>query len=708
MRDENVPSSALNEESKFLHPKFNVEASSKLWRFAYDLAGSNREEVILDWEFEVGAKSKFTDIQNKGLLLEFQNFMQTAITADDAGIRMEVGSIPSTFMGLRELAVFMVSRGLKSIREMTSALSWEYVEELDDQYTDVVNVQGRERKWTFSSAFKLLHPLVQFHTVSRVCKSRPIAGPSEAPFDGRSTYNVVVHSLGLQKNGRLGPIEDDISVPALSEAQMWIECGAEDLVDLVNNVMPALELARSQTGPRRNEVLKEIRSRIERFEMSTNPLTGLAWHESLEPYERTTEYGEFEVSGLQVLRRAIIEMQSACTTVIQGCTGIRSHELMGLRVSNEAAIGGGIVETSRSTDLVMDVFSLVGISAKRQETQHRWTAGFRPSGTNSLPIIVVAVDVLCRLFAYWRELSGRSDLLLSFTSAKSLPTDASNVGRMHTAKHAIHQREFAANALVRRLGISKEQAISLVRALRPQRWRPTFAHFVYRSNPKLITQLRHHFRHMSEQITDHGYIGNDPELLAELEGERTMETARMMLEISVGKMVVAGPAAALLKKHASSVTRLVEKMEGEDSLQKAAALVELADIHLWTGTYASCLINILPGKSSCNSQAAMLPRAARPNFGARSPGLCSSCQCCVILPEHQDFWEQRLKANERLVAEEQRGQTFSKGSAAGRRVAQSRSILARLTEVSEVVSADSDETPSRCQSLNEPANYGDD
>ncbi|PZP82438.1 MAG: integrase, partial [Stenotrophomonas maltophilia] len=109
--------------------------------------------------------------------------------------------------------------------------------------------------------------------------------------------------------------------------------------------------------------------------MSTNPLTGLAWHESLEPYERTTEYGEFEVSGLQVLRRAIIEMQSACTTVIQGCTGIRSHELMGLKVSNEAAIGGGIVETSRSTDLVMDIFSLVGISAKRQETQHRWTAG---------------------------------------------------------------------------------------------------------------------------------------------------------------------------------------------------------------------------------------------------------------------------------------------------------------------------------------------
>lgn len=693
-----MPNSKLRSDIKFSHPKFNIEPSSSVWRFPYELAGTSTGEVVIDWNFLVDSKSRFTEKKHSELLHEFRAFMEVSITADDAGIRMEVGSIPHAFMGLRELAIFMVARRLKSIRDITSDISWQYVEELEEQYTDVVNVQGRDRKWTHSSAMKVLHPLVQFYTVSRVCKSRKIAGPCEAPFDGRSTYSVVVNSLGLQKNGRLGPIEDAISIPTLSEAQAWIELGADDLVTLVNDVMPMLEQSRSITGPRRIELLGEIRSRIENFEMSTSATTGVPWHDSLQPYERVTEYGEFELSGLQVLRRRIIEMQSACTTIIQGCTGIRSHELIGLKVTNETAVGGGIVETRPSTDGLMDVFSLAGISAKRQETQHRWTAGFRPAGTTSLPLVVVAVDVLRRLFSYWRRLSGRNDLILSFSSGKSLPTEASNVGRMYAAKSAIHQREFSAYALVRRKGLATTDAIKLVRALRPQRWRPTFAQFVYRTRPALITQLRHHFRHMSEQITDQGYIGNDPELLADLEGERTMATARMMLEISLGRMVVAGPAATLLKKHANSVAQSIEDVEGTGVTEKAAALVEIADIRIWTGTYASCLINIMPSKSSCNSQAAMLPRAARPNFGTRSPGLCATCQCCVILPEHREFWEDRLKANELLVAEEERrGQQLSRGSAAARRAAQSRSIVARLGGASAVGSDDSDETQSRSQ-----------
>lgn len=693
-----MTSTPVKNPSKFVHPKFNLEPNDTTWRFPYEMPGAQIEEVVIDWDFGVGKKGSFTDPENRRMLLEFQNFLQTSITADDAGIRMEVGSITGTFMGLREIAIFMIGRGAKSIKEMTSALSWEYLEDLDAQYTEVLNSQGRERQWTHATAFKLLHPLVQIYTVSRVCKSRPIVGPCEAPFDGRSAYNVVVHSLGLLKGDRLQPIEDAVAVPTLSEAQLWIEFGADDLVDLINDVMPALKEARSAKGHLKNERLKGIRSRIETYEMSTNPRTGLPWHDSLEPYERVTELGDFEVSGLQALRRMVTEMQSACATIIQGCTGIRSHELMGLKISDAAATGGGIVEQTLSSDSLMDVFSLVGKSAKRQETQHRWAAGFRPTGTSSLPLVVVAVDVLCRLFSYWRELSGKNDLFLSFTAPKSLPTDASNVGRMHTCKQAIYQRDFAANALVRRSGELKEDAIELVRGVRPQRWRPTFAHFVFRTNPRLIVQLRQHFRHMSEQITDQGYIGNDPELLGDLEGERTMATARMMLEISLGQQVAAGPAAALLKKHADSLAQSLDSMEGESSLERAAALVEVADIRIWTGTYASCLIDILPAKSSCNTQAAILPRVARPNFGVRSPGLCSACQCCVILPEHKDFWAARLTANELLVAEEKRrGQQLGTASAAARRVAQSRSIVSRLEKAIVAESDDFAETQLRSQ-----------
>lgn len=81
------------------------------------------------------------------------------------------------------------------------------------------------------------------------------------------------------------------------------------------------------------------------------------------------------------------------------------------------------------------------------------------------------------------------------------------------------------------------QAIYEVRSLRPQRWRITFAHYVFRSKPELMPALRTHFRHMSEQITDQGYIGNDAALLENLEGERVMETSRFLVQITLGKPI---------------------------------------------------------------------------------------------------------------------------------------------------------------------------
>lgn len=93
----------MKNPSKFVHPKFNLEPNETTWRFPYEMPGAQIEEVVIDWDFDVGKKGRFTDPENRIMLLEFQNFLQTSITADDAGIRMEVGSITATFMGLRML-----------------------------------------------------------------------------------------------------------------------------------------------------------------------------------------------------------------------------------------------------------------------------------------------------------------------------------------------------------------------------------------------------------------------------------------------------------------------------------------------------------------------------------------------------------------------------------------------------------------------------
>ncbi|EED8090077.1 integrase, partial [Salmonella enterica subsp. enterica serovar Typhimurium] len=89
--------------------------------------------------------------------------------------------------------------------------------------------------------------------------------------------------------------------------------------------------ARSATGPRRIACFRQIKRHIEEFQMSPIPGTLTPWHEPLATIDRIDDAGdEREISGTQGLRRLILMTQSACSVLLQGCTGIRAHELIGL------------------------------------------------------------------------------------------------------------------------------------------------------------------------------------------------------------------------------------------------------------------------------------------------------------------------------------------------------------------------------------------
>ncbi|WP_282271655.1 integrase [Stenotrophomonas sp. PS02298] len=539
---------------------------------------------------------------------------------------------------------------------------------------------GRDRAWTHATAYKLIHPLTQIYEIADRLRARGGQAPCEAPFDGRRTYDVVTEPLGLARTGGLLPVPDEISVPILSYACEWIDYGSEDVIRLQAEVIPMLIGARSATGARRIVCLREIKRHIEEFQMSPIPGTLTPWHEPLIATDRTDDAGdEHEISGTQILRRLILMTQSACSTLLQACTGIRAHELIGLSLDHDPTLRHGVIKSVTSLDGLMEVFSICGISAKREATRHEWTAGLRPLGTKHLPIVLKSIEVLVRLMEPWRALSGSKALMLSFSHAKSLPSGTDGIGRMTASRNSILQREFAIEALMKKRGIDATQAMYEVRALRPQRWRVTFAHYVFRSKPDLMPALRTHFRHMSEQITDQGYIGNDAALLENLEGERVMETSRFLVQITLGKPIGGGPAQRLLMQHAESMAKALSVMDGETLIDKAVAYVKLTDLRIWTGIYASCLIDMVPDRSSCNPDASLLTVLASPNFGVRSPGLCAGCKCCIILPEHRDFWEDRLLKNQAIVQAERINPKDQRSKIAMSRVVQSRAVLKTIS-----------------------------
>ncbi len=665
-----------------LHPAFQVDYDSNVWTFIQTTVGQQKEFITVDWAIPVARGELLTDYKHRGLLAELKCYLMTAIIEDT--VRMMAGSIPATYMGLRELVKFMGERRIISLFDISTEVSWEYVENLEEQYTTAGGDVGRDRAWTHATAYKLIHPLTQIYEIAGSLRARGGQAPREAPFDGRRTYDVVTGPLGLARAGGLMPVPDEVSVPTLSYAYEWIDHGSEDVIRLQAQVIPMLISARSVTGARRLGHLREIKRHIEEFRMSPIPGTETPWHEPLIATDRTDEAGdEREISGLQSLRRLILMTQSACSALLQGCTGIRAHELIGLSLDHDPTLQHGVVRSVASLDGLMEIFSICGISAKREATRHEWTAGLRPLGTNHQPLALKAIDVLVRLMEPWRALSGTRTLMLSFSHAKSLPVTADGVGRMTASRNSILQREFAVEALMNKRGIDVEQARYEVRSLRPQRWRITFAHYVFRSKPELMPALRTHFRHMSEQITDQGYIGNDAALLENLEGERVMETSRFLVQITLGKPIGGGPAQRLLMQHAKSMAKALSGMDGETLIDKAVTYVKLTDLRIWTGTYASCLIDMLPDSSSCNPEASLLTIRAAPNFGVRSPGLCAGCKCCIILPEHRDFWEDRLLRNQAIVQEERNNSIDQPSKIAMSRVSQSRAVLKMISNAIE-------------------------
>jgi len=665
------------------------------WCFERSIEGQQTELVRLDWAFDVPGGTKFTDPEHSYLRNQLGSFIRVAME-ETAGIRMDVGSLPATFMGIRELATFMVKRNIDSVALLTSELSWEYIEELEEQYIEGSFDERRPRAWTHSVAYKLIHPLTQIYAVGAQLRAENIDSLPEPPFDGKATFAVVEDELGLKRGGGLAPIPDRVAIPVLSRAYEWIEYGSDDVIHIQTEFLRRRAMVAGKKGAHRAAGYAEIGKFLRDYEMAIVPETGQPWHESLLPRRRIDDNGNVvEVSTVQSVRRLVLNTIAAATICIQGCTGLRAHEMIGLKVSKVCDPLLGLVTLSASADELMEVFSINGTSRKRDATVHSWTAGLRPAGTSHQPIPVKAIEVLIELLAPWRAMKGRgahvvSNLLLTFTQSKSLPASAGQVGRMTAMRSTALQREFAADVLVARYGISIEEAWQEVRSIRPLRWRKTFANYVFRTKPTLLSALRDHYRHLSERITERGYIGSDVSLIEDLQGERELEAARLFTQIYLGKPVGAGPAHSMVMKHAADVAANLTQMEGESVLDRARAYVDLTGFRMWTSTYASCLINILPSESSCNPDASLLPGWEKPNFGLRSPTLCASCRCCLILPEHRDFWAKRMVDNQKIVDEEkQMPRTRPGRTVASQRVAQSRAILKHLDEVSASESADS-------------------
>src|SRR3989304_2142845 len=118
-------------QAETLHPSFQVDYDSDIWTFAQTTVAQQKEFVTVDWAIPLARGELLTDHKHRALLAELKCYLKTAIIEDT--VRMTVGSIPATYMGLRELVKFMGQRKIHSLFDISTAVSWEYIEGLEEQ-----------------------------------------------------------------------------------------------------------------------------------------------------------------------------------------------------------------------------------------------------------------------------------------------------------------------------------------------------------------------------------------------------------------------------------------------------------------------------------------------------------------------------------------------------------------------------------------------
>lgn len=637
-----------------------VRIGEENWQFPNKVPGQRDANTKLIWGFDLYDGTKLTDPENQGLLREFCLFVVSKVLDPRSSKFPKIGTVIGYGHGLRLIGRWMRARGYKSVAEITSLGSMDFAtycvevagghrpecEALPAE--DLIGAEDSNIGPSFQTPWNGISTLNNLYKQRDAMRELGSSVMGEIPFEGRSASTVLRDDFGIEKNGRLEPIPDDVTVPLLNTAARMLGAPARDIIELQSIYSTVLSM------PPGSERLEQYRENIEafrNFKFSTIDGESGAWREPIHSFKRVYRDGRtVEVKVSQAVRRIIMDLQTACALVIQGATGMRAHEVLGADVDSELTEEGlpSCIETEVTRDGTMVRYFYKSRTLKVHERDERWLLGARIVESEREPISVQAVKVLYELNKPWRELSGRTELFLSFKNGIGLPREASSVSEMLTDVMSNRQKEF----LIEQVDLSGASEESRRRygdgsGLRPHQWRTTLAMFVMRVNPKLLPALSDHFKHINAVVTMEGYIGLNPELREAMDSARSLASSAALIRLVEPGSTLIGGGADLFRKNSMRIREMIEEQPGESLEERALSLVEESELHIYDAAHGYCLSAFAPSLSRCRTLSGYAgPLRPYPHDLYRSVPVCSQCPLLVITREHIEFHNERVANGE--------------------------------------------------------------
>lgn len=359
------------------------------------------------------------------------------------------------------------------------------------------------------------------------------------------------------------------------------------------------------------------------------------------------------------VRRLVQAVYNAGVIVIQSTAGMRISEICGLPAGVNSITGlPTCVWVEDSSTGLNEIFYCRTVLSKTEETPRNqdWVIGMRPKGNSELPPAIRAMLVLNDLLAPFRALARSDRLLVSLGHSPGLPLNETSIGPATGALLRQNIKEFVAT-WVDLSGLPDQSAHAVEdndlvewkqtsgRMIRTHQFRKMWASFTFHVDPRLLPVIQMHFHHLSQAMTEGGYIGRNPAQVAPLSTVRAQQTNLLMFEMATGKSLVAGRMGEQIENNLGELRRRISGMPRTAAWRETVAFVNEYDLRLWFAPHGKCL-PLIPLAMRCHDLAGTASWLNRePNYATREPTVCAGCSCFIVDARHRDFWEMRYVEN---------------------------------------------------------------
>jgi hypothetical protein len=647
----------------------------EVWNFdgsTVSLAGNKRR---VDWRAFKSGHVSLIDSSFQRLLEELKCLTWTLIFDRTEGDMIKEGTIGKLGVGLKELVSWMIERGHTSLSMITNQESWNYLNWFRENHAREKMRNQPRRDTTFSTAWQALHTLTYVFEQGSALQDRGFKAIPSAPYDGRNAHDLTVRELGLKRGDKMDAIPDEIALPVLREAARWVEERSDDIARLHREWLAHVET--KDSGAARGQAIDSL---LNGFRFSIDPATGKPWTSMGDHQSRVSSYASSDTSPPGMApRRLVCDFIGACLIVIQGMTGMRPGDLASVQTTttHEGTRLPSCIEKKVSPDGLTEMFLLKGVEQKASHTAHSWVLGGRLSGTDDLPLPLKATMLLDDLLAPYRDAANVSSLIVTFCHPRSMAAKPGFVGSFNTTWFNNVQRDFIVNQVGIPMTPHKRGIQKTGFEFRTAQWRTTFAMFVIRTNKRALGPLAKHFHHVDTLMTEHGYIGNDPELLQLVDDARVTVATNTLYSILSDAEPFAGGLQAHLHAACGELRSELRGASPDDGFEKIRGMVIEHDLRLHFTDYGACGIALTPSVARCHELAGRPSTdQVRPDFGTRRPGVCAGCRNFLVSTENLGYWRLR----EKQLAIVKSGQKESAEWRLGRELALARQFVKTLEE----------------------------